>query len=146
MKQNKQIDNRTFHTNRILAAIIIAIAYQLVQIMINKGLTNTGTILIALKASLILSFLFLAAAVFFLIIAIMKDRSYLEYTVFAALLAVGYYIIHGVPVVHVGNWTLFNSRHWEYIVLAFNLLYLVISLWYHTVAGRSKKHSRRHTK
>ncbi len=146
MKQNKQVDNRTFHTNRLLAATIIAIASLLLQLMIHNGLTNTGTILIALKASLVLSFLFLAAAVFFLVVSIIKDRSYLEYTIFAALLAVGYYIIHGVPVVHVGNWTLFNSRHWEYIVLGFNLLYLVVSLVYHSIAGRSKKGGRRRAK
>ena len=139
MNQKKQVSRAEYHSNRMLVATLITGVSLLVQLLVHQGLTNTGTILIAIGAAHVLAYLLLAAAVFFVVMAVVKSRSYVEYAILAAALAVGYYVIHGVPVIEVGGFTLFNSRHWEYIVLGMNLLYLVVSLIGHSAAARRKK-------
>lgn len=138
MKQNRKVSKAQMHSNRMLVATLITGISLLVQLFIHQGLTNTGTILVAMNAAHALSYLLLAAAVLLAVLAVVKDRGFWEYACFAAVMAVGYYIIHGVPVVQMGRFTLFNSRHWEYIVLGFNLLYLVLSLAGHSLAARHR--------
>lgn len=142
MKQNRQAGKAELHSNRMLVATLITGISLLVQLFIHQGLTHTGTILIAMNAAHVLAYLLLAAAVLLGALAIVKNRSFWEYAVLALALAVGYYVVHGVRVINVGGFTLFNSQHWEFVVLGMNLLYLALSLIGHSVAARRRKRGK----
>ena len=139
MKQSRRVSKSELHSNRMLVATLITGISLLVQLLIHQGLTHTGTILIAMNAAHVLAYLLLAAAVLLGALAVVKNRSFWEYAILAAALAVGYYVIHGVRVINVGGFTLFNSQHWEYVVLGMNLLYLVLSLIGHSMAARKTR-------
>lgn len=139
MKQSRRVSKSELHSNRMLVATLITGISLLVQLLIHQGLTHTGTILIAMNTAHVLAYLLLAAAVLLGALAVVKNRSFWEYAILALALAVGYYVIHGVRVINVGGFTLFNSQHWEYVVLGMNLLYLVLSLIGHSIAARRRK-------
>ncbi len=130
------------HTNLMLSSTTLSMCTGIVLLLIYTSLKGSmNSFVFARTMCGVVSALFFAAGIVLAVMTAKKDKSFLEFAIFSFVMSFGFLSMLGVPFFLLwadGIEKFFVTKYVITAVAVIDVLYLIVSLVYHTVKPRIK--------
>lgn len=147
-KQNKELYNTLEykHGNLMTASTIVCLITFMILMLLSTAFKSFNSIMTARTVSAVISGVFLVCFAGMTVLAVKKDRSFWEYSIYSLVMSFGFLSLRGipffVPAALYGSkiiQTMFTTKYVQAGLIALNIVYLLGTLIYHTVKSSPKK-------
>ena len=130
------------HSNLMLSSTTLSMCTGVVLLLIYTSLKGSmNSFVFARTMCGVVSALFFAAGIVLAVVTAKKDRCFLEFSIFSFVMSLGFLSMLGVPFFLLGIngiEKLFVTKYVIFTVAVLDVLYLVLSLVYHTIKSNRK--------
>ena len=142
--RNTSYNDRSYkHGNYMIASTTLGICTLMVLMLLTTAFkSSVNSLMTARTFSAIISALFFIACVLLAVVSAKRERGLWEYSAYALVMSMGFLSLLGVPFFLPATTffeTLFTTKNAQAGILVTNIIYLALTLTYHTVKSKPGK-------